>query len=179
MHDWRPIDRVKHIPENQPDKVETSEIDGLGDEYMITFVYTATSFKECKEFIELLAQIFRDRGWMYQVTQKHELCAGCISVIPVSIFSSNCLPYKKADCVILDVDYSKVPFEMYEKLDQLIEIGIKQQIKPDVSIATKSEFMKILKKLKDGGVFDEEITQSVDQTQNQELNTNSDFHDDI
>lgn len=179
MHDWRPIDRVKHIPESQPDTVETSEIDDLEGEYMTTFVYTAISFKDYKRFVELLSQIFRDRGWMYQLTKSYEFYADCITVIPASIFSSNCLPYKKADYVILDVDYSKVPFEAYEKLDQLIEIGVKSQIRESTLIVTKNDFMKLLKMLKDRGVFGEEIAQSVDQTQNQELNTDSDLHNDI
>ena len=60
--------------------------------------------------------------------------------------SNNCLPYKRCSCLILDIDYSRLPFAAYDKVDYATE-NILHEIHPYTEVIDKNDFMKIIKKM--------------------------------
>ena len=68
------------------------------------------------------------------------------TLICAPLFSSNCLPYKWCSCLIIDLDYSKLPFAAYDKVDYATENSL-HEIQPDTEGMYKNDFMKIIKKM--------------------------------
>ena len=111
------------------------------------YTYTSIHIKEAYYFEQLLENILKGIGIPYKRKDKYmEFETDKFTLICAPLFSNNCLPYKRCSCLILDLDYSRVPFAAYDKVDYAVE-NILHEIHNDTEVIDKNDFMKIIKKM--------------------------------
>ena len=111
------------------------------------YTYTSIHIKEAFQFEQLLENIFNGMNVSYKRKSEYmEFETDKFTLICTPLFSNNCLPYKRCSCLILDIDYSRLPFAAYDKVDYAVE-NILHEIHPDAEVIDKNDFMKIIKKM--------------------------------
>jgi len=103
--------------------------------------------KEVFQFEHLLENIFKGMDVPYKWNgQFLRFETDKFTMERAPLFSNNCLPYKSYSCLVLDLDYSKVPFAAYEKVDYAAE-NVLHEIHPDTEVIDKNKFMRIIKRM--------------------------------
>lgn len=111
------------------------------------YTYTSIHIKEAYQFEQLLENILKGMGIPYKRKDKYmEFETDKFTFMCAPLFSNNCLPYKRCSCLIIDLDYSRIPFAAYEKVDYATE-NILHEIHHDTEVIDKNDFMKIIKKM--------------------------------
>lgn len=108
------------------------------------YTYTSIHIKEAFQFEQLLENIFKGMNVSYKRKSEYmEFETDKFTLICAPLFSNNCLPYKRCSCLILDLDYSMIPFAAYDKVDYAVE-NILYEIHHDTEVIDKATINRII-----------------------------------
>lgn len=120
-----------------------------------TYVYTSVSAREAEFLVEMVSKELKSMNILYKLRQKKfELETEKFILVCAPLVASNCLPYKKCNCLVLDIDSSRVRPETLDR----IRVCVFSQIRKNTPIIDKNDFLKNI------GVKNEENTDTFQKT---------------